>query len=121
MTEVIKPKGVIRFDVYTFSGIWQNKMTGKELKTMSLKECLTDAFTGRRMSQFLDNRHFHFDMRRPDIEDIYRWIEQKTVIFAFSVNVKKQDVITYIDKGFTVMFMRSNEFKQMQKALKNFR
>lgn len=123
MTEAIKPKGTIRFDVYTFSGIWQYSKgirTGV-LKTISLKECLADVFADRRLSQFFDERFFHFDVRSPDIDDIYMWLEQGTVIFPFSVNVKKEDVLLYIDKGFTVMFMKPKEFREMQKALKNFR
>lgn len=123
MTDVMKPEGATIFEVYSFSGLWQYKCTGRELKTMSLKECFTTVFDtsfDRNMKQFFANNNFHFDMRRVTIDDIFRWIEQKTVIFPFSVTVEKQEVINYIDMGFTVMFMKPAEFKKMKKAYKDF-
>ena len=119
MTDAMKSEEATVFEVFSFSGLWQYKSTVRKLKTMSLKECFEKVFStssDRNMKQFFANNNFHFDMRRVTIDDIFRWIGQKTVIFPFSVTVEKQEVMNYINMGFTVMFMKSAEFKKMKKA-----
>ena len=123
MTDVIREKDAVVYDVYTFSGLWQYKCKGRELKTMSLKECFENVFSTHydsNMKQFYENTNFHFDIRRATISDIFRWIEQGFAIIPFSVSVDKQDVIKYIDAGLQVLFMRAGEFKKMQKAYKEY-
>lgn len=123
MKDVIREKDAVVYDVYTFSGLWQYKSKGRELKTMSLKECFENVFSSyykRNMKEFYENANFHFDMRKATISDIFRWVEQGFAIVPFSVSVDKQDVIKYLDTGLQVLFMKAGEFKKMQKAYKEY-
>lgn len=123
MKDVIREKDAVVYDVYTFSGLWQYKRKGRELKTMSLKECFENVFSSyyaRNMKRFYENTNFNFDKRRATISDIFRWIEQGFAIVPFSVSVDKQDVIKYLDIGLQVLFMKAGEFKKMQKAYKEY-
>ena len=122
MTEVIKKPGTERFDVYFFSGTWHGKSNGRHLEKMTLQKCMKAVFTGYfadNMKNFFD-AGYHFDVRRPDIEDIFRWVEQGIVIVPFSVTVKKEEVISYLKAGFEVVFMKASEFRKMKKAYKNY-
>lgn len=122
MTDVIREKNEITYDVYTFSGIWQYKYKGRELKTMSLKECFEEVFStyyDRDMKQFYE-AGFHFDIRKATISDIFRWIGQGVAIVPFSDSIDKWEVMKYVDAGFHVLFMKSREYKQMQKAYEKY-
>ena len=49
--------------------------------------------------------------------------EYNVYIFAvipISVSVNKEEVINYINAGFSVAFMKAGEFKKMQKAYKEY-
>lgn len=118
MTDVIREKNAVVYSVYTFSGLWQYKCKGRELKTMSLKECFENVFSTycKNMKQFYENTNFHFDIRRATISDIFRWIEQGVAIIPFSVSVDKEEVIKYINAGFSIAFMRAGDYRKMQKA-----
>ena len=123
MTYAMKSEEAAVFEVFSFAGLWQYKWAGRELETMSLKECFAKVFStclDRNMKQFFANNNFHFDMRRVTIYDIVRLIEQKTVFFPISVTVEKEEVINYINMGFTVMFMKPAEFKKMKKAYEEY-
>ena len=55
------------------------------------------------------------------IQSIYKYnLEIKRFLFPFSVSVNKEEVINYINAGFSVAFMKAGEFKKMQKAYKEY-
>lgn len=117
MTDAMKQAET--FDVYFFAGIWLNKPKGKELKTLTLEECFTDVFStsyDTNMKAFFE-RGYYFNVRKPDIDDIKRWIEQGCIIIPFSADVSKKDVQRYLKAGFDVVFMKVAEFRKMRKAL----
>ena len=54
------------------------------------------------------------------VKDIFDAVGNKTVFIPFSVSVHREEVIKYINAGFSVAFMKTTEFKQMQKAYKEY-
>lgn len=118
MTQPIKAKGEKVYNTYTFSGVWQWKSKGQELKAMSLKECFQTVFStsyDNDMKQFFETRNFHFDMREMSLEDIRENVEKGFVFFPFSSTVRKNEVMQYMDAGFNVLFMRAKDFNAMKK------
>lgn len=117
MTQPLHKKGVKVYDTFTFSGIWQQKLTGRELLTMSLRECLEDVYNTsfqKTMKGFFISS-FHFDIREATAEDIRTWIEKGYIILPFSESVKRTDVLDFIKAGFKPVFMKYRDFKSLQK------
>ena len=54
------------------------------------------------------------------VKDIFNAVGNKTVFIPFSVSVNKEEVINYINAGFSIAFMKAGEFKKMQKAYKEY-
>lgn len=52
------------------------------------------------------------------LEDIRKAIAGGTVFFPITVSCKKKDVMEYIEKGFSVRFVRFTEYKRMLRAYK---
>ena len=117
MTQPIHEKGVKVYKTYTFSGIWQRKLTGIELLVISLQKCLEDCYNTsfqRTMKDFC-SCGFHFDIREATAEDIRTWVEKGYIILPFDETVKRTDVLDYIKAGLKPVFMKSKDFKSLQK------
>ena len=105
----------MKWNVYIFNGI-------SSYQKMSLMECFTEVFNAyyeRNMRDFLA-RSFSYDIKKMTVKDIFDAVGNKTVFIPFSVSVDKKEVIKYLDAGFSVAFMKATEFKQMQKAYKEY-
>ena len=63
---------------------------------------------------------FLMTLKKMTVKDIFDAVGNKTVFIPFSVSVAKEEVIKYINAGFSVAFMKTTEFKQMQKAYKEY-
>lgn len=113
----------MKYNVYIFVGIPKLGTSGSvKVKKMSLLECFKAEFSGyykRNMRDFL-TRRFSYDIKKMTVKDIFDAVGNKTVFIPFSVSVDKEEVINYIKAGFSVAFMKATEFKQMQKAYKEF-
>lgn len=59
-------------------------------------------------------------LKKMTVKDIFDAIGNKTVFIPFSVSVVREEVIKYIYAGFSVAFMKTTEFKKMQKAYKEY-
>ena len=108
----------MKFNVYIFTGI----SGSVEVQKMSLLECFENVFNAyyeRNMRDFLA-RSFSYDIKKMTVKDIFDAVGNKTVFIPFSVSVAKEEVIKYLDAGFSVAFMKTTEFKQMQKAYKEY-
>ena len=108
----------MKFNVYVFTGI----PGSVEVQKMSLLECFENVFNTyyeRNMRDFLD-RSFSYDIKEMTVKDIFDAVRNKTVFIPFAVSVDKEEVIKYINAGFSVAFMKTTEFKQMQKAYKEY-
>ena len=109
------------YNVYIFAGI--PRTSGSvEVQKMSLMECFENVFNAyyeRNMRDFLA-RGFSYDIKKMTVKDIFDAVGNKTVFIPFSVSVDKEDVINYLNAGFSVAFMKTTEFKQMQKAYKEY-
>jgi len=113
----------MKYNVYIFTGIPDYRTSGSvEVKKMSLLECFNAEFSAyyeRNMRDFLA-RSFSYDIKKMTVKDIFDAVGNKTVFIPFSVSVDKEEVINYIKAGFSVAFMKTTEFKQMQKAYKEY-
>lgn len=110
------------YNIYYFTGIYQNKFSSYELKKMSLKTCFEKVFNTSyddNMKTFFE-RHYSFGIKQKTVEDIFKMVSNKTVIIPFSVEVKRKEVSNYLDMGFNVVFMRANEYRKMMKEYKDF-
>ena len=108
----------MKFNVYIFTGI----PGSVEVQKMSLLECFENVFNTyyeRNMRDFLA-RSFSYDIKEMTVKDIFDAVGNKTVFIPFSVSVCREEVIKYINAGFSVVFMKTTEFKQMQKAYKEY-
>ena len=108
----------MKFNVYIFTGI----PGSVEVQKMSLLECFENTFNAyyeRNMRDFLA-RSFSYDIKEMTVKDIFDAVGNKTVFIPFSVSVCREEVIKYINAGFSVAFMKTTEFKQMQKAYKEY-
>ena len=108
----------MKFNVYIFTGI----SGSVEVQKMSLMECFENVFNAyyeRNMRDFLA-RSFSYDIKKMTVKDIFDAVGNKTVFIPFSVSVAKEEVIKYLDAGFSVVFMKTTEFRQMQKAYKEY-
>ena len=112
-----------KYNVYIFTGIPDYGTSGSvEVKKMSLLECFNKVFTKyyeRNMKDFFD-KGFSYDIKEMTVKDIFDAIGNKTVFIPFSVSVVREDVIKYLNAGLQVLFMKAGEFKQMQKAYKEY-
>ena len=113
----------MKYNVYIFTGI-PSYGTSKsvEVQKMSLMECFNKVFSAyyeRNMRDFLA-RSFSYDIKEMTVKDIFDAVGNKTVFIPFSVSVCREEVIKYINAGFSVVFMKTTEFKQMQKAYKEY-
>ena len=113
----------MKYNVYIFNGIPSYGTSGSvEVQKMSLTECFTkvfNAFYERNMRDFLA-RSFSYDIKKMTVKDIFDAVGNKTVFIPFSVSVDKEAVINYLNAGFSVAFMKATEFRQMQKAYKEY-
>ena len=113
----------MKCNVYIFAGIPNYGTYGSvEVQKMSLMECFENVFNAyyeRNMRDFLA-RSFSYDIKKMTVKDIFDAVGNKTVFIPFSVSVNKEEVIKYLDAGFSVVFMKATEFKQMQKAYKEY-
>ena len=111
------------WSVYIFTGIPSYGTSGSvEVQKMSLMECFENVFNAyyeRNMRDFLDRR-FSYDIKKMTVKDIFDAVGNKTIFIPFSVSVDKKEVIKYLDAGFSVAFIKATEFKQMQKAYKEY-
>ena len=105
----------MKWNVYIFKGI-------SSYQKMSLLECFENVFNAyyeRNLRDFFA-RSFSYDIKKMTVKDIFDAVGNKTVFIPFSVSVDKEAVINYLNAGFSVAFMRVTEFKQMQKAYKEY-
>ena len=113
----------MKYNVYIFTGISNYGTPGSvEVQKMSLVECFENVFSAyyeRNMRDFLA-RSFSYKKKKMTVKDIFDAVGNKTVFIPFSVSVDKEAVINYLNAGFSVAFMRVTEFKQMQKAYKEY-
>ena len=113
----------MKYNVYIFTGIPDYRTSGSvEVQKMSLLECFNKVFTKyyeRNMKDFFD-KGFSYDIKEMTVKDIFDAVGNKTVFIPFSVSVVREDVIKYLNAGFSVAFMKAKEFKQMQKAYKEY-
>ena len=113
----------MKYNVYIFTGIPSYGTSGYvEVQKMSLMECFNKVFNAyyeRNMRDFLA-RSFSYDIKEMTVKDIFDAVGNKTVFIPFSVSVCREEVIKYLDAGFSVVFMKTTEFKQMQKAYKEY-
>ena len=113
----------MKWNVYIFNGIPSYGTSGSvEVQKMSLMECFNKVFNAyyeRNMRDFLARR-FSYDIKKMTVKDIFDAVGNKTVFIPFSVSVDKEEVINYLNAGFSVAFMKTTEFKQMQKAYKEY-
>ena len=113
----------MKYNVYIFTGIPSYGTSGSvKVKKMSLMECFNKVFSSyyeRNMRDFLA-RSFSYDIKKMTVKDIFDAVGNKTVFIPFSVSVDKEEVINYLNAGFSVVFMKTTEFKQMQKAYKEY-
>ena len=113
----------MKYNVYIFTGISNYGTSGSvEVQKMSLMECFENVFNAyyeRNMRDFLA-RSFSYDTKEMTVKDIFDAVGNKTVFIPFSVSVCREEVIKYLDAGFSVLFMKTTEFKQMQKAYKEY-
>lgn len=108
----------MKYNVYIFTGIPIYRTSGAvEVKKMTLLECFN--YYGRNMKDFLD-RSFSYDIKEMTVKGIFDAVGNKTVFIPFSVSVSKEEAIKYINAGFSVAFMKTTEFRQMQKAYKEY-
>ena len=113
----------MNYKVYIFNGVPSYGTPGSvEVQKMSLMECFNQVFSAyyeRNMRDFLA-RGFSYDIKKMTMKDVFDAVGNKTVFIPFSVSVDKKEVIKYINAGFSVAFMKATEFKQMQKAYKEY-
>ena len=113
----------MKYNVYIFTGISNYGTSGSvEVQKMSLMECFENVFNAyyeRNMRDFLA-RSFSYDIKEMTVKDIFDAVGNKTVFIPFSDSVCREEVIKYLDAGFSVLFMKTTEFKQMQKAYKEY-
>ena len=113
----------MKWNVYIFKGIPSYGTSGSvKVQKMSLMECFENVFSAyyeRNMRDFLA-RSFSYDIKKMTVKDIFNAVGNKTVFIPFSVSVDKEAVINYLNAGFSVAFMKATEFKQMQKAYKEY-
>ena len=113
----------MKYNVYIFTGIPNYRTPGSvEVQKMSLMECFNKVFSAyyeRNMKAFFDVG-FSYDIKEMTVKDIFDAVGNKTVFIPFSVSVCREEVIKYLDAGFSVAFMKAGEFKQMQKAYKEY-
>ena len=113
----------MKYNVYIFAGIPSYGTSGSvEVQKMSLMECFENVFNAyyeRNMRYFLA-RSFSYDIKKMTVKDVFDAVGNKTVFIPFSVSVCREEVIKYLDAGFSVVFMKTTEFKQMQKAYKEY-
>ena len=111
------------YNVYIFAGIPNYGTSGSvEVQKMSLMECFENVFNAyyeRNMRYFLDRR-FSYDIKKMTVKDIFDAVGNKTAFIPFSVSVCREEVIKYLNAGFSVAFMKTTEFRQMQKAYKEY-
>ena len=111
------------YNVYIFNGVPSYGTPGSvEVQKMSLMECFENVFNAyyeRNMRDFLA-RSFSYDIKKMTVKDVFDAVGNKTVFIPFSVSVDKEEVIKYLNAGFSVAFMKTTEFKQMQKAYKEY-
>ena len=113
----------MKYNVYIFAGIPNYGTSGSvKVQKMSLMKCFNKVFSAyyeRNMRDFLA-RSFSYDIKKMTVKDIFDAVGNKTVFIPFSVSVDKKEVINYLNAGFSVAFMKATEFKQMQKAYKEY-
>ena len=113
----------MKYNVYIFNGISSYGTSGSvEVQKMSLMECFNQVFSAyyeKNMRDFLA-RGFSYDIKKMTMKDVFDAVGNKTVFIPFSVSVNKEEVIKYLNAGFSVAFMKATEFKQMQKAYKEY-
>lgn len=123
MTEAIKAEGTTVYNILNFVGFTGTLNKDGHVKTCSLKKYLETYFNNYyqiTMKDFFECKNHYFDCRQADIEDIFNWIEKGYMIIPFSSNIKKKEVLQYINAGFNVLFMRPAEYKAMKKAYKEY-
>ena len=113
----------MKYNVYSFAGILSYGTPGSvEVQKMSLLECFENIFNAYykiNMRDFIVGS-FSYDIKKMTVKDIFDAVGNKTVFMPFSVSVDKEEVINYLNAGFSVVFMKTTEFKQMQKAYKEY-
>ena len=113
----------MKYNVYIFNGIPVYRTSGTvKVKKMNLLECFNAEFStyyDRNMKSFFD-KGFSYDIKEMTVKDIFDAVGNKTVFIPFSVSVCREDVIKYLNAGFSVAFMKTTEFKKMQKAYKEY-
>ena len=113
----------MKWNVYIFNGVPSCGTSGSvKVQKMSLMECFNKVFNSyyeRNMRDFF-SRSFSYVTKKMTVKDIFGAVENKTVFIPFSVSVCREEVIKYLDAGFSVAFMKATEFRQMQKAYKEY-
>ena len=113
----------MKWNVYIFNGVPSYGTPGSvEVQKMSLMECFNQVFSAyyeKNMRDFLA-RSFSYDIKKMTMKDIFDAVGNKTVFIPFSVSVNKEEVIKYLNAGFSVMFMKTTEFKKKKKAYKEY-
>ena len=113
----------MKYNVYSFAGIPSYVTSGSvEVQKMSLLECFENVFNAYykiNMRDFLAES-FSYDIKKMTVKDIFDAVGNKTVFIPFSVSVDKEEVINYLNAGFSVAFMKATEFRQMRKAYKEY-
>ena len=113
----------MKFNVYIFTGIPSYGTSGSvKTQKMTLMECFDKVFSfyyERNMRDFLARR-FSYDIKKMTVKDVFDAVGNKTIFIPFSVSVCREEVINYINAGFSVAFVKATEFRQMQKAYKEY-
>ena len=107
------------FLIFQFQGIYINKCKGKELKKMSLADCLKSVFNTYYDSdtkRLLNCYNLAFTSQELTVEQIEMKVTEGWALFPISEKQKIEEVKKYIDLGLDPVFMKYNDFRRFRKV-----
>lgn len=107
------------FIVDEFQGIYINKCRGRELRKMSLKDCLDKVY-----NTYYDSdtkrlyNSYNFDFTRHELtpDQINKKVSEGWALFPISEHQDIREVKKYIELGLVPVFMKCNDLRALRKV-----
>lgn len=107
------------FLIFEFQGIYINKCKGRELRKMSLADCLKNVF-----NTYYDSNTkrlcncYNFDFIRHELtpDQINKKVSEGWALFPISEHQDIEEVKKYIELGLVPVFMKYNDLRALRKV-----
>lgn len=107
------------FLIFEFKGIYINKCRGRELRKMSLSDCLKrvyNTYYDSNTKRFFNCYNFDFTRHELTIDQVNEKISEGWALFPISEHQDIEEVKKYIELGLVPVFMKFNDLRALRKV-----